>query len=92
MQSKVFIVLQKYQEKEGNNDAFVLGVTHSIKKAQKIVAEEKASILENYKQSLEEMKNDDFFVVEDNPTHFYLADTIECCWDEIVVIVKPIND
>ena len=70
----------------------ILGVAYSLDKAKQILQEERDTILENYKQSLDEMKKDDCFVVEDSDEHFFLADTIVTQWDVIDIIEQQLKD
>ena len=92
MTKKVYVVLQQWQDRCGSNNVMILGVTYSLDKAKQILQEERDTILENYKQSLDEMKKDDYFVVEDSDEHFYLADTIVAQWDVINIIEQQLKD
>ena len=92
MTKKVYAVLQQWQDRCGSVDTVILGVTYSLDKANQILQEERDTILENYKQSLDEMKKDDCFVVEDSDEHFFLADTIVTQWDVIDIIEQQLKD
>ena len=92
MTKKVYVVLQQWQDRCGSNNVMILGVTYSLDKAKQILQEERDTILENYKQSLDEMKKDDCFVVENSDEHFFLADTIVTQWDVIDIIEQQLKD
>lgn len=92
MMSKVYVVLQKRQDQCGAVDAMVLGITHSLSKAQSILQEERTEILANCRDTIDEMKDDDAYVVEDDSEHFYLADVFAGQWDEIDIIEKLLED
>lgn len=91
MTEKIYVVFQEWQDKCGNRDSQILGVTNNKEEAIKILQDERTEILANCPYTADELANHDEYDLIDEPEHFDFFDAFGG-WDEIIVIeedVKP---
>ena len=90
MTEKIYIVFQKWESKHGDRDAQILTVTFDKEEAIKCLREERDEILANCPLSVDKIKNNNNYDLEDRPDYFYLFDFYGG-WDEISIIERDIE-
>lgn len=93
MKEKVYVVFQEWEDASGERDSQILAVTRTEEDAIKVLQEERAEILANFKggkMTVEEIENDEDYDLEDTPTRFWLQDLFGG-WDEITIIEKVVK-
>lgn len=90
MTEKIYIVFQEWESKHGDRDAQILNVTFDKEEAIKCLQEERNEILANCSLSVDEIKKNDNYDIEDELEHFYLFDFYGG-WDEITIQERDIE-
>lgn len=90
MTEKIYIVFQKWESKHGDRDAQILTVTFDKEEAIKCLREERDEILANNSLSVDEIKNNNNYDIEDTSEHFYLFNFYGG-WDEITIMERDIK-
>lgn len=90
MTEKIYIVFQEWESKHGDRDAQILNVTFDKEEAIKCLQEERNEILANCPLSVDEIKKNDNYDIEDELEHFYLFDFYGG-WDEITIQERDIE-
>ena len=90
MTEKIYIVFQEWESKHGDRDAQILIVTFDKEEAIKCLQEERNEILASCPLSVNKIKNNNNYDIEDTSEHFYLFDFYGG-WDEISIIERDIE-
>lgn len=89
MTEKIYVVLQQWEDKCGARDAQILCVTPHLYDARKSMQEERDEILANHTLTLEQIKHNDDYELEEDESRFFLNDMYGG-WDEITILEKEV--